>query len=267
MPPPAPAEQPRDPAAGVVRPTARAGLGYLPAGVKELINAYSALATEESVSGGVITRLFPAHGRSLAVKEVEWRPSQGPPVPAELRPYVAAWLSSTLPIILTYVDAGKGWVLWTVTAESACLSLHGYPGQLGVYMARRVCRGTELGFLEGMYCGQFREGSAAYCAAVAAAPRPLNGCSYLFLTRSALGLVRLWDGSTDRAGGMRGVNSVAGVPRDANAAIAWQVPLGDFRDDATLHATRTIQPVDASLDMCSWAEREVLYHYGPSFFS
>lgn len=238
------------------------------AGVKEVVDASSAPADVADCEEGAITRAFQRRGRSLPVREVAWTPGAGGAVPHVIKPFLAVWISPAVPITLTYVNVGSGrrdkWVLWTVTAESAAMVLRGYPGQVGVYMARAVTRATELGSLQGAPLGAFREGSAAYWAAVDAAIRA-DGHSYLFATRRANGCVRLWDGSTDREGGMRGVNSYLGTDRTANAALAWQTAPGDFSEDATLHAVRAIKPVHAGLTLQEWAAREILIDYGAGF--
>ena len=237
-------------------------------GTRAVVDASPAPAVVSKDGTGVVTRAFQRHGRSLQVREVEWTPGSRGPVPHVIRPLLAGWISPAVPITLTYVNVGGSardkWVLWSFTGESAALALRGYPGQVGVYMARAVTMGTELGSLHGAPLGAFREGSAAYRAAVDAAIRA-DGHSYLFATRMTNGCVRLWDGAADREGGMRGVNSFLGTDRTANAALAWQTAPGDFSEDATIHAVRAIKPVHAGLSLREWADREILIDYGPGF--
>ena len=136
--------------------------------------------------------------------------------------------------------------------------------QRGMYLLRSAPRGTALGFLAGDCMGTFRRGSAAKAAAVRA--RAHSGHSCVFCTRTAKGLERLWDGASDRPGGMAGSNDARGMPRRNNAAVAWQMETGDYSEDATIRASTRIRAVGPGDDLETWAEREVTWSYGSDFW-
>ena len=90
--------------------------------------------------------------------------------------------------------------------------------------------------------------------------------SCVFCTRTAHGLERLWDGAGDRPGGMAGSNDARGTPRRNNAAVAWQMEVGDFTEDATIRAVHLIRAVGLDDDQATWAAREVMWSYGNDFW-
>ena len=224
------------------------------------------LTAVHEVSPGFTTAYFAAHRDALAVKEYRWQPIAGQAVPLVIRAYAPAWLLRDFEtsIVVTMVWTKAKWRPWTITAASMSMWNAGHGVQRGMYLLRKATRGTALGFLEGDRMGTFKHGSAAKTAAVRANAHTEHSC--VFCTRTAHGLERLWDGAGDRPGGMAGSNDARGTPRRNNAAVAWQMEVGDFTEDATIRAVHLIRAVGLDDDQATWATREVMWSYGNDFW-
>ena len=235
---------------------------------KEVCDATAAQhTTVQEVAPGFSIAQYAAHGEALAVKEYRWQPAAGRAVPMEIEAYSPSWLLRDFEsqIVITMVWAEARWRPWMITAASMTMWKEGRGVQRGMYLLCDAPRGTTLGFLEGGDMGAFKRGSANKAAAVRACAQ--EGHSYVFCTRTASGHERLWDGASDRPGGMAGSNDAHGTARRNNAAVAWQMECGDFTEDATIRAVQLIRAVGPDDNVEKWAAREVMWSYGSDFWA
>jgi hypothetical protein len=206
--------------------------------------------------------------------ECEWRPSDGIAAAAGLRALVPSWMlqATQLPVVVTFgmyatdrVGAPR-WHAHSVACESVRMRDITAGPQMGFYMLTRRGAGDIVDVLDGAGSEhRFRPQSAAFAKACDRGESAAH--SFLFVTREAGGLVRLWDGAAGRLGGLRNANDPRGMSTDQpNAAIAWQTDAVDFSEDFVLRACRTIPPVSNESSVEEMRKAEVVWRYGREYW-
>jgi len=190
------------------------------------------------------------------IAECTWFPSDG----VDAGQWLLRWLTddelqdTTLPVIVTFFDAGGVWHAWTIACESLLL-----PGQYGLYAARD--------FIGAEVVGIMRDGFLKTYSAQSALRRDIeqlraaDGAHYLYLlpTRRQ-DTVALHDGRLSRPGGPRNANDARGSVLAANCRFMEDGCLV-IRDFASISRRRP----DVSRTQRS--RSEILWDYGEDYWA
>ena len=190
------------------------------------------------------------------IAECTWFPSDG----VDAGQWLLRWLTddelqdATLPVIVTFFDAGGVWHAWTIACESLLL-----PGQYGLYAARD--------FIGAEVVGIMRDGFLKTYSAQSALRRDIeqlraaDGAHYLYLlpTRRQ-DTVALHDGRLSRPGGPRNANDARGSVLAANCRFMEDGCLV-IRDFASISRRRP----DVSRTQRS--RSEILWDYGEDYWA
>jgi hypothetical protein len=173
------------------------------------------------------------------------------------------WLlkKSSLAIYVTFVLMEDGeWEASGVAAESAGLRRLGINGQYGYYMAfRHRVRGVPhtLGRLGGHLLGEGERGSTELRTLLAGA-----GGDHCYMRSSGGKRVRVYDGSTGTAGGVKTANDARGIVGAENRALL------DSDGVLSLMAKREVDPLEPTRGSYGALLRsEIFFDYGEDYWS
>ena len=193
---------------------------------------------------------------------------------AFLNPYLSREFLelTTLPVIATFAWMAGTWEAWTIACEDldmAAVDPSNPNPCYGLFAAQTFTKGDHIAAFNGKLLTTTTSGSTRYMRAVRAAlPRP-GMPSYLYelpervkankikLVPSAK--VKLFDGSTCRAGGAKRANSAHGRPGLKDNAV--------ITPDGDVEARLRIPALDPRLGIFGMASAAILVDYGQDFWA